>query len=130
MSQSEKFSISKRIKSFKYAFNGLRIAVKEEHNMRIQLIAIIVVISAGLYFEISGMEWVTLVLVMGFVVSMEIMNSSIENVCDFISPEKHELIKKVKDLAAAAVLISALSALIVGLIIFVPKVLNIFFLVI
>ena len=124
MSELEKFSISKQIKSFKYAFNGLRILIREEHNSRVHFFAVIVVTSAGFYFEITAMEWVTLVLVMGFVVSMEIMNSSIENVCDFISPEKHELIKKVKDLAAAAVLISALSALIIGLIIFVPKFLD------
>lgn len=129
MEKVEKFSISKRIISFKYAFNGLRILIKEEHNARIHLVATIVVTVAGFYFEVSPMEWVTLVLVMGLVISMEIVNSSIENICDFISPEKHDLIKKIKDLAAAAVLISALSAVIIGLIIFIPKVLDAFFLV-
>ena len=124
---SEKFSISKRIKSFKYAFNGLWVVIKEEHNARIHLAAAVVVTFAGFYFEITAMEWVTLVLTMGVVISMEIINSSIENLCDFVSPNKHELIKKVKDLAAAAVLVSAYSALIIGLIIFVPKITEQFF---
>ena len=124
MEKPQKFSITKRIKSFKYAFNGLGILIKEEHNARIHLIAIIVVTIAGFYFELVAMEWVTIVLTMGIVLSMEIVNSSIEKLCDFVSPHKHELIKKVKDLAAAAVLISAASALIIGLIIFVPKVLE------
>ena len=121
----QKFSISKRIKSFKHAFNGLGILLKEEHNARIHLAAVVVVTIAGFYFKIAAMEWVTLVLVMGIVISMEIINSFIENLCDFVSPNKHELIKKVKDLAAAAVLVSAFSALIIGLIIFVPKILNV-----
>ena len=123
---SEKFSISKRVKSFKYAFNGLRILIKEEHNAKIHLVAIIVVTIAGVYFEIAAMEWVTLVITMGIVLSMEIVNSSIEKLCDFVSPDKHELIKKVKDLAATAVLISALSAVIIGLIIFAPQFLDLF----
>lgn len=122
---SEKFSISKRIKSFKYAFNGLWVLIKEEHNARIHLAAVVVVTFTGFYFEITAMEWVALVVTMGVVLSMEIINSSIENLCDFVSPNKHDLIKKVKDLAAAAVLVCAFSALIIGLIIFLPKILTI-----
>lgn len=120
----EKFSISKRFKSFKHAFNGLRILIREEHNSRVHFVATIVVTIAGFYFEISAIEWIILVLVIGLVFSVEIINSSIENICDFISPEKHQLIKKVKDLAAAAVFISVITALGVGLIIFIPKIIN------
>jgi len=69
------------------------------------------------------LEWIAVVVAFGFVIAMEIVNSAIENIADFVSPEKHEMIKKIKDLAAAAVLIAAITAFIIGLIIFVPKIL-------
>lgn len=117
----QKFSILARLKSFKYAFNGLRILVTDEHNSRVHVIAAFGVIGAGFYFNISAMEWLGVVLSIGFVISMEIINSTIENICDFISPEKHKLIKKIKDLAAAAVLISALTSIVIAAVIFIPK---------
>ena len=119
-----RFSISKRLKSFKYAFNGLRILIKEEHNARIHLFATICVIIAGLFFNISINEWIGVIFSIGLVFSLEIINSSIENIADFISPEKHEMIKKIKDLSASGVLISAITAFIIGLIIFIPKILK------
>ena len=119
---TEKFSISKRLKSFKYAFNGLRILLTEEHNSRVHFIVAICTIIAAFYFNIIVEEWIALIFAIGFVITVEIINSSIENICDFISPEKHDLIKKVKDLAAAAVLISVITAVIIGLIVFIPKV--------
>ncbi len=124
--KQHKFSISKRIKSFKYAWNGLRILIKEEHNARIHLFAAIGVFIAGLFFSLSLNEWMAIILSIGLVFSLEIINSSIENIADFISPEKHEMIKKIKDLSASGVFASALTALIIGAIIFVPKILNIF----
>lgn len=122
--KQQRFSISKRLKSFKYAFNGLRILIKEEHNARIHLFATICVIIAGLFFNISMNEWIGVIFSIGLVFSLEIINSSIENIADFISPEKHEMIKKIKDLSASGVLISAITALIIGLIIFIPKILK------
>jgi len=119
--KEQKFSIKKRIRSFKYAFNGLRILIKEEHNSRIHLVAAIVAIGAGFFFEISKLEFVTVALAIGLVITSEIINSAIENISDFISPEKHDLIKKIKDLSAAGVLISAITAFVIGLIIFIPK---------
>lgn len=121
-----KFSITKRLHSFKYAFNGLRILIKEEHNARIHLFASICVIAAGLFFNLSTLEWVAICFAIGFVISLETVNSAIENIADFISPEKHEKIKKIKDLAAAAVLISALTTLVIGAVIFIPKIFNLF----
>ena len=120
--KQDKFSILKRIKSFVFAFNGLIILIKEEHNSRVHLIAAISVILAGLYFDVSMIEWIAISLSIGFVISLEIVNSAIENISDFISPEKNDSIKKIKDLAAAGVLISALTALTIGLIIFIPKI--------
>jgi diacylglycerol kinase len=122
--KQQRFSISKRLKSFKYAFNGLRILIKEEHNARIHLFATICVIIAGLFFNISMNEWIGVIFSIGLVFSLEIINSSIENIADFISPEKHEMIKKIKDLSASGVLISAITALIIGMIIFIPKILK------
>lgn len=122
--KKHRFSISKRLKSFKYAFNGLRILIKEEHNARIHLFATICVIIAGLFFNISMNEWIGVIFSIGLVFSLEIINSSIENIADFISPERHEMIKKIKDLSASGVLISSITALIIGLIIFIPKILK------
>lgn len=119
--KSQKFSISQRLKSFTYAFNGLKILLKEEHNTRIHLLAAILVVIAGVVLKISPVEWIAIVFAIGFVITTETINSSIENIADFISPAKHEKIKKIKDLAAAGVLISAVTALLVGLIIFLPK---------
>ena len=96
--------------------------IREEHNSRIHLFAICCVIFCGLILKISSTEWIAVVFASGFVVVMEIVNSAIENISDFISPEKHEMIKKIKDLSAAAVLIAALTAVITGLIIFAPKI--------
>ncbi len=119
--QKEKFSIKARLKSFKYAFNGLKILIKEEHNARIHLFAAISAIGLGIFFNISICEWIAIVFAIGFVISLEIVNSAIENIADFISPQKHDKIKKIKDLAASAVLIAAFCALIIGLLVFFPK---------
>ena len=121
--KSQKFSISTLVKSFGYALNGLKILFKEEPNARIHLLAAIAVVIAGYFFEISTIEWIAIVFAIGFVLTMEAINSAIEGLSDFVSPEKHEMIKKIKDLSAAGVLISALTALVIGLIVFVPKIL-------
>lgn len=112
----------KRLKSFKYAFNGLKILIKEEPNARIHLLASLVVVTLSIVFEINLMEWVAVVFCIGFVLVAETFNTSLENISDFVSPEKNEKIKTIKDLAAAAVLLSAFTALTIGLIIFIPKI--------
>ncbi len=118
---SGKFSIKKRLKSFVYAFNGLKILMSEEHNARIHVFISILVIVAGVYFKVSLVEWIFLIFAMGSVIILEIVNSVIENIANFISPERHPKIKKIKDLSAGAVLLSAITAAIIGLIIFIPK---------
>lgn len=119
-----KFSLKRRFKSFKYAFNGLKILIKEEHNARIHLMATIVVIVAGFAFKISFNEWTAILLAIGLVFALEALNSSIENLADFVAPDINENIKKAKDLGAAAVLIGAIVAIVIGLIVFVPKIIN------
>lgn len=120
--KQEKFSIAKRLKSFTYAFHGLRVLLREEHNSRIHLLATLCVIVAGVVLHISALEWVAVVFAVGIVFSAEIFNSAIEDLSDVVCPERDERIKKVKDLSAAAVLVSAFTALIVGLVIFIPKI--------
>lgn len=112
----------RRIKSFIHALNGIKMAFKEESNFRIHVVATIVVIGAGLYFKLSTTEWLAIIIVIGLVLLTELLNTAIENIADFISPERHEKIKTIKDIAAAAVLISVIVALMAGLLIFVPKV--------
>ena len=119
------FSISKRFKSFGYAFNGLKILIREEHNSRIHILAAMAAVIAGLFFQLSAIEWVAIVLAIGWVIALEIINSAIENLSDFVSPGQNEMIKKIKDLSAAGVLVGAITAVIIGLIVFVPKIMEI-----
>jgi len=119
-----KFSITKRLKSFDYAFNGLKILFREEHNSWIHLVATGIVILASIYLGLNIYEWIVIIFCIGLVFTAEIFNTAIENIADFQTTEKNNKIKTIKDLSAAAVLISALTALIVGLIIFVPKIIS------
>ncbi len=112
------------MQSFTYAFNGLKLLLKQEHNARIHLFAAVCVIVTGIVFQISLLEWIAVVFAIGFVFSMEILNSAIEGLADFVSPEWHDKIKIIKDLSAAGVLISAITALIIGLIVFLPKLIS------
>ena len=109
------------LKSFVYAFNGLRLLLKEEQNARIHFVASVIVILAGFYFRLNAYEWMAIIFSIGLVITVEIINTAIENIADFISPGKNENIKTIKDLSAAAVLISAIIAVSIGLIVFLPK---------
>lgn len=123
---SEKFSLKKRSKSALYALNGLRVLFLEEHNSRIHIVIVIVVVTAGFLLKISNTEWLVICILIALVFSLEIINSAIENICDYISPQWSEVIKKVKDLAAAAVFVSSVISVICGAIIFLPKLYNLF----
>lgn len=126
MKKQEKFSISKRLKSFTYASNGLKVLFQEEHNSRIHLFATVCVIVAGMLLKLSILEWVAVAFAVGLVFSGEIFNSAIEDLADVVCPERDERIKKVKDLAAAAVLVNAITAAVIGLLVFVPKIIHLF----
>ena len=120
--QSKRFSLTKRITSFRYALNGLKILIKEEHNARIHLLAACCVSIAGVVFQISAPEWLAIIFCIGWVFALELINSAIENTANVISKEKNETIKKIKDLSAGAVLVAAIASAVIGLIIFLPKV--------
>lgn len=122
------FSVKKRIKSFGYAFNGIRLLVCGEHNAWIHLFAAVCVVGAGLFFGLSPMEWTAIVIVIGAVLSAEAVNSAVEALCNLVCPGYNEYIKRAKDLSAGAVLLMAIAAAAVGLIIFVPKIVTLFIL--
>jgi diacylglycerol kinase (ATP) len=116
------FSIRSRIKSFSYALAGLRRFIWQEHNARIHLAATIAVVIAAFLLHVSRLESIALILVVGGVWATEMLNTCLEMIADIISPEEHPTIKFIKDLAAGAVLVAAITAVIVGLIIFIPKI--------
>jgi len=107
--------------SFKYAWNGLKILFQEEPNAVTHGIVASMVAVMGLLLDLSAIEWTCLVLSIGLVLVLEISNTAIENLSDFLSPNIHPQIAKTKDLMAAAVLTSSFMAAMVGLIIFIPK---------
>jgi len=119
--KSDKFTIKSRLKSFRFALRGLGSLLKYEHNSRIHLIAAIVAVILGIILKINLLEWSVLVIVIGMVFIAELVNSSLESLADHIDTEWNEFIMKSKDYSAAAVLISAIIALVVGCIIFLPK---------
>jgi diacylglycerol kinase (ATP) len=121
-SNSKPFSISDRIKSFGYALEGLRSFFKTQHNAWIHVVATLVVIIAGFMFKVSSMEWIALSFAIALVFISELFNTAIEFLCDKVSPEFDPRIKLVKDISAAAVLIAAMVAVVIGAIVFVPKV--------
>lgn len=110
-------------KSFAYAFKGLGFALKER-NFKIHILAAVLVVISGRYLKISHSEWVVLLLCIGGVMSLEIINTAIENLVDKISPERNETAGKIKDLAAGAVLVFSIISAIIGLMIFLPYILN------
>jgi diacylglycerol kinase (ATP) len=110
--------------SFKFAFNGLLLLLKNEHNSRIHFLAAIVAIAMGIILGLNHYEWSLLIIVIGIVFLTELLNSSLESLADLIDPEWNELIMKAKDYSAAAVLISAIVAIVVGGLIFIPKILD------
>jgi len=121
--QRGKYPIKKQLMSFKYAFNGLKIFIKEEHNAIIHVLIACCVVIAGFLFKISTVEWIAVIFCIALVLALELINSAIENTIDFISEEKNETFKKIKDLSAGAVLIAAIASAVVGGIIFLPKIL-------
>ena len=113
---------NKIIASFGFAFKGLTTLSKEERNARIHLIATALVIIAGVYFNLSLIEWSLIVFAIGLVIIVETINTVVENIMDYQSLEKNPKIGKIKDLAAAAVLLSAIVAIIIACFIFGPKI--------
>lgn len=121
---SKSFKITDRIRSFRYAFTGIWTMLKSQHNAWIHAVATVGVIVSGVFFGISLSEWCLLVLAIMAVWTAEALNTAFEFLADVASPEFHPLVKKSKDVAAGAVLISAIGAGIIGILVFYPHVIN------
>lgn len=112
----------KLIKAFGYAFQGLFIFFSRDSNGKLELCFAVIAIATGFILHISALEWVAVLLCIAMVLSLEMFNAAIEKLCDIVEPNFHPAIKIIKDIAAGAVLLSAVVSLIIGLIIFLPKI--------
>ena len=111
------------IKSFRDAINGLINTIPTERNLKIQAIAMICVIAAGLIVKLTQFEWIICIVLSGLVISAELFNTALEKTLDYINEDYCDEIKFIKDASAGAVLVLAIASAIVGLIIFIPKLL-------
>ena len=112
--------LTRLIKSFKYSLKGLGKVFWEEQNFRIHTIATLAVLLLALYFKITIIEFIILVLLIGLVLILEIVNSIFERLLDLIKPRIHGYVEDIKDMAASIVFIGACTAMIIGLLIFLP----------
>jgi len=122
-SQDKSFPL---MSSFSFAFSGILLALRKERNMRIHFISSIIVLLVSFYFSITKIEWVFILFTIGGMFALEIMNTAIERVVDLVTAEYHPLAKQAKDLAAGAVLVYAALSVVIGIVIFLPYVLNLF----
>ncbi len=123
---TKKFSLIKRAKSFSHAGRGLWIFLKTTHNAWIHIVVFVAAVFFAIYFKITHNEWIHLILTGGSVIAAEAFNTAIEIDIDLTSPEYHPYAKDTKDVAAGAVLISAITALVVGVMIFGQYILELF----
>jgi diacylglycerol kinase (ATP) len=117
---TESFSPRARIDSFRHAFAGMGVLLREQHNARIHLCAAVLVLALAAWLEVGRHDWVLLLLTIALVWTAEALNSSLEYLADAAVPEHHELIARAKDVAAAGVLVCALVAVVVGVLVFLP----------
>ena len=113
---------NRHVLSFKYAFAGMVAALKEEPNLKFHFLAGVMVIITSLIFHISRAEWMVIIFLIGFVISVELTNTAIEAVVDEFTDKEHPGAKLAKDISAGAVLVSALTSAVIGIIIFLPYV--------
>lgn len=111
-------------KSLGYAISGIIQCIQKERNIKIHLVFMFLVIICGFLFRLSITEWLVCILLFGLVISLELVNTAIEAVVDLCTQEYHPLAKIAKDTSAGAVLISAIASVVIGLIIFIPKILS------
>lgn len=116
----------KLINSFKYAIEGIISSFRTERNMKIHVLAMIIVIILSFVLKLDKMEWCFIIIAIISVISAELFNTAIETVVDMVSPERNSKAKLAKDIAAGAVLVVAMGAAIMGVMIFGPKIINIF----
>jgi len=122
MNKKKDSFIVNRIKSVGYAFKGAYLLITTEASIKVQFFIGVVMTIAGFYFELSATEWCIQILVITLIMAAEGINTAIEAIADFIHPEHHPKIGLIKDLAAGAVFIVAIAAVVIGCIIYIPKI--------
>jgi len=122
MKQKKESFLVNRLKSVGYAFKGSVYLIRTESSIKIQVFIAIIITIAGFYFDISNTEWLIQTAFIGLVLSLEGMNTAVECISDFIHPDRHESIGRIKDIAAGAVFFAAITAAIAALIIYIPKI--------
>lgn len=105
-------------RSFHYAWNGVRVSLAGQRNLKVQCVIAGITVGAGFYFGISGMEWCLILFSIALVISLEMVNSAIENLVDLVTLERKPLAGKIKDVAAGAVLFASVIAIVIGVIVF------------
>lgn len=105
-------------RAFLYAWNGIRVSLKDQRNLKVQSLVALVTVGAGFYFNIASLEWCLILFSIALVLGLEMVNSAIENLVDLVTMERRPLAGKVKDIAAGAVLFASIIAVIIGIIIF------------
>ncbi|MEN9561220.1 MAG: hypothetical protein RIQ56_493 [Candidatus Parcubacteria bacterium] len=115
--------IDKKIRSMRYAMKGMKIAFRNEHNFRFEVVAGVTAIFLGLLLELSLVEWLMIFFSIGFVLAAEVFNTALEELCDMLRSTHDPHVEKIKDLSAAAVFIASFTALLIGALIFLPKIL-------
>ena len=123
MNHQENGFVKGRIKSFKYALKGMWLLIITEHSIMVQMAIAVIVMFFGWWFRISSIEWILQFLAIGLVLVAESMNTAIEKICDFIHPDYDKRIGFIKDISAGSVSFAAIAAVIIGLIIYLPKML-------
>ena len=113
--------LGKRLKGCGYAFKGALLLLRREASIQVQAVIGIIMTFAGFYFEISATEWILQVFAIGLVMSIEGLNTAAEEIADFVHPDFHNKIGFIKDVAAGAVFFAAVTAVIIGCIIYIPK---------
>jgi diacylglycerol kinase (ATP) len=119
--QKDTTFITGRLKSLGFAVKGAYKLITTEHSVMVQSSIALLMLIAGFYFKIDRVEWILQILAFGLVLSIEGLNTTVEKLADFIHPEFHDRIGFIKDIAAGAVFFAAIAAIIVGLLIYVPK---------
>lgn len=122
--RAKPFSLKDRLASFKNAGKGLAVFIGQGGNAWIHCVMAVLVILAGFLLRISSLEWVAIVFAIGLVFGAEAINSAIERLSDVVQPERDDRIRDVKDMSAGAVLICVITASVIGLVVFLPKLLS------
>lgn len=124
MSSGSNVRRKKKTVGVRFAWNGVREVFKSERNFRIHLTVAIFVLTAAFVFQLSAVEWMILITIISVILSLEMINSAIEKLLDYIHPDHHPLIGAIKDITAGAVLVSSIGSVFIGFILFLPKILS------